>query len=346
MKVLVATHSYSGNGAAVMLLSVLKHWVQDRKWIVDVLLDADRDVPNDLADVGANVFTTADPGDYDFAVVNTLVSAHLVESIGPRVPTVLWVHEAETALWNSQWSASQWRHLFGLAERVVFQTSWQRDQLFGSFLIGIPPARIKCVANGMPSLPFGLTAKPKANGKKRIVFMGGVYGRKRPQDLVDAVLALKRNDIECLLIGTTEALNSIGSEHVAKIQAHPDLFQLTGELDRKSGLEFLMGADVFCLPSGDESQPITPLEAASLGVPCALTDLPPYAGTWTHGRNCLLNPIGDTALLRWNIQGLLDDPALCAPIVQRARALSDQFGIEAFHQSFDAVMPVGRDPNR
>lgn len=340
MKVLVATHSYSGNGAAVMLLSVLKHWVQERNWMVDVLLDANREVPDDLADVGANVFSTADPRDYDFAIVNTIVSAHHLESLGTRVPTVFWVHEGESVLWNSRWSASQWRHLFGLAARIVFQTGWQADHLFRSFLIGISAAHIKCVANGMPSLPASLGARSKSNGKKRIVFIGGVYERKRPQDLIDAVLALDRNDVECLFIGTTEAIETIGAEHVEKIKARPDLFQLLGEMNRKSGLEYLMGADVFCLPSGDESQPITPLEAASLGIPCALTELPSYAGIWRHGHNCLFNPVGDIALLRWNLQALLDDAALRGPIVERAKALATQFAIESFHQRFDAVMPV------
>jgi glycosyltransferase involved in cell wall biosynthesis len=323
-----------------MLLSVLKHWVQDRLWIVDVLLDADRDVPDDLADVGANVFSTAEPSDYDFAIVNTIVSAHYLESLGPRVPTVFWVHEGESVLWNSTWSASQWRHLFGLAERIVFQTGWQADHLFRSFLVGIAPPRIKCVANGMPSLPPNLRARVKPNGKKRIVFVGGVYGRKRPQDLVDAVLALNRDDVECLLIGTIEALSTIGAEHVAKIKAHPDLFQLVGELDRRSGLEYLMSADVFCLPSGDESQPITPLEAASLGVPCALSDLPPYAGIWIHGHNCLFNPVGDITTLRRNLKALLDDAGLRESIVERAKSLTQQFEIHSFHQRFDAVMPV------
>jgi glycosyltransferase involved in cell wall biosynthesis len=338
MKVLVATHSYSGNGAAVMLLSVLKHWVQDRKWIVDVLLDADRDVPDELAEVGANIFSTANPGDYDFAIVNTIVSANYLESLGPRVPTVFWVHEGESVLWNSQWSASQWRHLFGLASCVVFQTKWQADYLFRSFLVGISPTRIRCVANGMPTLPLNLNAIPKPNGKKRIVFLGGVYQRKRPQDLVDAVLGLNRDDVECVLIGTTEGLNTIGEEHIEKINTRPDLFQLKGELDRKSGLEYLKGADVFCLPSGDESQPITPLEAASLGVPCALSELPAYAGTWAHGHNCLFSPVGDITLLRWNIRALLDDAVLRDPIVERAKAFVREFAIEDFHRRFDAVI--------
>jgi hypothetical protein len=139
MKVLVATHSYSGNGAAVMLLAVLEHWVKTLGWTVDVLLDLDTAVPEDLARTGVNAFSTADPKDYDFALVNTLVSAHYLEMLAPKIGTVLWVHEGETVLWASQATATQWRRLFDLPWKIVFQSPWQPDVVFRSFLIGSRP---------------------------------------------------------------------------------------------------------------------------------------------------------------------------------------------------------------
>ena len=321
-----------------MLLSVVEHWVRERQWTVDVILDMQHEVPADLAAAGANVFASANPKDYDFALVNTIVSSNFLEALAPHVPTVLWVHEGGTGVWSSKWTPSQWRRLFDLPVRTIFQTTWQSDHVFRSFLVDIAPSRIGCVRNGLPPLPE-LVPHARADGKKRIVCLGGVYGRKRPQDLVDAVIALQRADVECLFVGSTESIDSIGAESVAKIRARPDLFRAIGEVARKDALQYLMSSDVFVLPSGDESQPIAPLEAASLGVPCVLTDLPPYAGTWRHGENCLLHPVGDTALLRWNIQALLDDEAVRHNVVAGARALPQWFSIKAFHQRFDAEMP-------
>ena len=54
------------------------------------------------------------------------------------------------------------------------------------------------------------------------------------------------------------------------------------------------------LPSGDEYQPIAPLEAAELRNPGVRTDLPSYAGSWKRGENCLLGPVGAVAILRWD----------------------------------------------
>jgi glycosyltransferase involved in cell wall biosynthesis len=322
------------------LLAILEYWVRELGWTVDVLLDMDREVPEDLVRVGANIFSTAVPQDYDFAVVNTIVSAHFLQILGPSVPTVLWVHEGETVLWTSSMVPSQWRQLFDLPVRIIFQGPWQSETVFRSFLVGQPASKVQCVRNGLPALPRDIVPKARANGKARIVFVGGVYGRKRPHDLVDAVLALDRNDVECIFVGTTEGLDTLGEEHVAKMRSRPDCFKLVGELDRKSGLEYVLSADVFCLPSGDESQPIAPLEAAALGIPCVLTDLPPYGGTWKHGENCLLGPVGDVSILRWNLKALLEDSVLRDRVATQARRVAERFSIASFYRRFTAEMPL------
>jgi glycosyltransferase involved in cell wall biosynthesis len=336
----VASHSYSGNGAAVMLLALMGHWVRDLGWIVDVLLDIESDVPPELATIGVNIFNTAVPEDYDFALVNTLVSGHFLEMLGPRVPTVLWVHESATILWSSKMVPDQWRELFGLAKRIIFQGPWQSETVFKSFLFPLAAGTVKCVRNGLPPLPENLVPKVKAADKTRIVFVGGVYGRKRPQDLVDAILGLRRDDIECVLVGSIESIDSIGPVYVQKIKARPDCFMLTGELERKDTLEYLASADIFCLPSGDESQPIAPVEAASLNVPCLLSDLPPYAGTWKHEENCLLSPVGDVATLQLNLTTLLENASMRNRVIAGGRRVVEDYSMEAFFLRFDAELPI------
>jgi glycosyltransferase involved in cell wall biosynthesis len=135
-------------------------------------------------------------------------------------------------------------------------------------------------------------------------------------------------------------LDTIGADYVEKLRQRTDLFELTGEVDRKTTLEYLMGADVFCLPSGDESQPIAPVEAAALGVPCALSGLATYHRTWAHGENCLLHPVANVPVLRWNLQAMLDDGGLRASLTRAAAAIAHRFSIDAFYRRFDAEMPT------
>jgi len=196
------------------------------------------------------------------------------------------------------------------------------------------------VANGLPSLPAGITPMPKDGGRRRVVFLGGIYGRKRPGDLVDAVLALSRSDIECLFVGGTTDMHSLGPDFEQKVRARPDLFTIVGEKNRSEALSYMASADVFCLPSGDESQPVSPLEAAAVGVPSLLTDLAPYAGIWQHGRNCLLHPVGDVGLLGWNLTAILADEGLRKRIVDGSQELLHRFSLAAFLRRFTAEMPV------
>ena len=340
MNVLVATHSYAGNGAAVMLLSVLEYWVRRLRWSVDTYIAPGTAAPPELLRTGARPVSAVNSAAYDFALVNTIVSADYVFQLAPQLRTVLWVHEGETVVLNSQSSAATWQQLFSLPWKSIFQTCWQTESVFTTYLTKTPPERVVCVVNGLPPIPDDVAPVAKPFGRKRILFIGGVYGRKRPQDLVAAVLALQRPDIECVFAGTTEHIQTIGAEHVEKIRAHPHIFKLVGQLERRDALALLAGSDAFCLPSADESQAIAPLEAAALGVPVLLTSLPAYNGVWAHGLNCLMHPIAGVEILRWNLAAVLDDRAVRQVIVQGAGQLPERFAIGNFLSRFTAEMPT------
>jgi glycosyltransferase involved in cell wall biosynthesis len=340
MRVLVASHSYGGNGAAIMLLSILEHWRRDLQWDIDVVLGTDAEVPEDLARLGVNLFADPDPKDYDFALVNTIISAGFVERFAPIIPTVLWVHEGESVLWSTQAPISMWRSLFEQATKVIFQTKWQSESVFRSFLFRGNPEHVACVRNGIPPIPESIEPMPKKNGMRRIVFIGGVYGRKRPGDLAEAVLGLDRSDVECVFVGSANDIETLGGDAARLMRSNPSKLVLTGEVDRLTALRYLASADVFCLPSADESQPIAPLEAASFDVPCVLSDLVPYSGIWKHGDNCLLHPVKDIALLRWNLRAALDDDDVRRRLISGGKALLPQFSINRFYRRFDAELPV------
>jgi hypothetical protein len=68
--------------------------------------------------------------------------------------------------------------------------------------------------------------------------------------------------------------------------------------------------------------------------------LPPYAGTWKHGENCLLGPVGDASILRWNLLALLEDADLRNRVVAGARSVAERFSIASFHRRFTAEMPI------
>jgi len=258
-----------------------------------------------------------------------------LDQIRGAVPTLLWVHEGDTVISESGLTVREWRRLLRLASRIAFCSRWQAEEIFKTFLYGIDARRIVVVPLGLPSISLGdLPDIPKHEGKKRIVFVGGVYPRKRPQDLAEAVCGMSRSDIECVFVGAIEEMNTLGDRTVALLNSNPARLKCVGERSRLETLGYMRSADVYCSPSGDEAFSLANLEAAWLGVPCALSDLPPYRDIWRHEENCLLHEPGDVVGLRTNIEKLLDGSHWRQAITANARALAERYSMPNFLDRF------------
>jgi glycosyltransferase involved in cell wall biosynthesis len=84
-----------------------------------------------------------------------------------------------------------------------------------------------------------------------------------------------------------------------------------------------MQSDIYCQTSGDESFALAPLEAAALGIPVILANLPVYQFVgWKHGENCLLYTPGDVLALAQCIRELRNNPNLRISLANKGRVLS------------------------
>ena len=351
-RIVAIAPEYVGTGAGQMAEAIIRHWLGIGGWRIDILRRSPTmPVPVALTDAGARVVDRIAPQDYALALVVGVGAVGVVQSIAaklaPRLPCLLWVHEGETPLWTSNLKVADWLRLFQAFAAIVFQTPWQRDQVFASFLGRIPPARISVVPNGLPPFDEAALRPARASqGRRRVVFVGGVYPRKRPEDLALAVEALGLPELECVFIGSTAHLGTCALRLRQLLQAHPERFRLLGELPREATLAHVAGADILCLPSSSESQPLALLEAATLGTPICATDLPPYAGIWRHGHDCLLHRVGDIRTLAANmLLALRSDPARVS-LAQAARRTAQRFDFARFADTFtrtaEAAMRVSR----
>jgi glycosyltransferase involved in cell wall biosynthesis len=250
------------------------------------------------------------PEQYDLAIINTVVMGiESVPELHDRLPCVLWIHEGESMLWNSRVPLCDWKEAFSWTSHIVFQSAWQAERIWGSFTSGLPTNRYSVVPNCQPIelLDASLVRRPTP-GKRRVIFLGSVYQRKRPHDLIDAVLSLKRDDVECLFIGPTDGLATLSSYHQSLLRSRSGLL-LVGKVSRSEALAYLASADVLSLPSADESQPLVLLEAARFGIPVVISDLPVYQHCWTDGVNCLKHAVGDVETLARHLATCLDGKA-------------------------------------
>lgn len=270
---------------------------------------------------------------FDLAICNTILTAAQVISLGGLVKTVWWIHESgsglEYLLSNTVLCAA-----FGKAAAIVFPTEFQRDAVYRSFLYRLEPGRVFVVPNGVR--PIDLPAPTdKARDRLRLVSVGMICPRKRQADLIRAFNRIRQLPIKCTLIGH---LHSLPDDCQALIAANPAQFELTGELENPRVLDAINDADMFCLPSGEEAHPIAVIEAATLGKPMILSDLPTYDGVWRHGRNCLTFPVGSVDFLARAIALLTADANLRGDLGAAAKRTAAPLTEAAHFARFDAIL--------
>lgn len=342
MRILACTHSLGMNGAALYLTELLIHLKQLGAQVT-VAYEGNQALAERLRDHGINFEVQINPQSFDVALVNTVFDAPKVSLLAAHLPVVFWIHEGFTSM-NNPVDLPNWLRALQESTRVVFQTPWQVNTVYRSFLQRTEPHRI-CVA------PLGINrfapeGRPARDAQPHVLFAGGVYPNKRPADLISAVLQLSDLPMKCTLAGNLEWVSSNGPEFMHGVNQRPDLIRLEGEITDDNQMQNLYArANLFCLPSADECFPRAILEAASAGLPLALTDLPCHEGIWEHGVNALMSPVGAADLLHWNLRALATDAALAHRLRMAALGVANRYGKERFLRGMLGVLEDAiRDP--
>lgn len=343
MRVLAVTHSLGTNGAAMCLCQLLVA-IKASGGSADVVYEGNEPLAQVLRDHGIGIVQTAQTSQYDVALVNTLVDHARVAELASVLPVVFWVHEGISLL-ADMGSAPGWVRAFSQSSRIVFQTRWQPEQVFRSFLHATEPHRILTVPPGV-AVPAAPPIISLQNGMRSILSIGSVYPRKRPEDLVQAVMRLPQPRPRCLIVGSLEWLPYNNPEMLRTIDANQDVFTLSGEvLDSKKISQYRNESSVFCSASADETFGTAVLEAAIAGLPLAITDLPCYQGIWQHGVNALLSPVGAVDCMSWNLRALLEDSELAKRLAEAAYRTASQYTMDRFlHGMHEALNGAIKNP--
>jgi len=279
---------------------------------------------------GARIVRSLVIAEHDVAVGCTVFAVEYLQHLLGSMPVVWWIHEGRAGIDHVLGHAAGLR-LLEQADTLIFPTREVADKLYAPLLA--VPQQIEVIPCIVRPPPPG-EAAPKSEGILRMLCVGSVCPRKRQIDLVRAV-SLLGGRAECVLVGEMFELPEPGTSIV---KSAPDRFRLTGGLLPEAVAQLYRSADVFCLPSGDESMPIAPVEAAWHGVPVVLSNLDCYAGIWRHDHNALLYPVGDVAMLAWQIRMLLNSPSLRQRLVQHGRRTAARFSAKRNGGLFEAAL--------
>lgn len=212
-------------------------------------------------------------------------------------------------------------------DRLVTPSDFMR-RMFEDY--GVPPGRIRVVANGLPVRRFAaLPRAPRTSGPLRVGFIGSVLPSKGVHLLLEAFRRLG-DPLGMQLHVWGEVLpfhnDRAYGERLAALRAgFESSIVLHGRYGNDDLPEILAGLDVVVVPSlWYEAFALTIREAWLAGVPVVTANHGAMAEAVQHEVSGLLFEAGDRDSLAAALRRLADDPALRARLSQCSRLVRDE----------------------
>jgi len=195
---------------------------------------------------------------------------------------------------------------------------------FAAQTIGIPPAKLVVIPNGIPLEDFQPGDRSRARvdlGIPLRVVVAGTVGRLQPvkgtRHLLEAWSRLVSGHPDAILLLVGGGSQQAALERMSRHLGISEHVRFLG--DRVDVPDLLRGMDIFVLPSLWEGMPNAALEAMAVGLPVVATAIGGTPEVVVDGVTGLLIPPGDPDALAQSIAHLLCDPDLRCRMGQAGR---------------------------
>jgi 1,2-diacylglycerol-3-alpha-glucose alpha-1,2-glucosyltransferase len=214
-------------------------------------------------------------------------------------------------------------YAYNLAD-VIFSPSEYTKSLLVAY--GIKPEKIVVMSNGIDLKKYYADEKLKESGQKKYDLNGltiGTVGLAIPRKGIDTFCMLS----EKFPKNQFRWFGAIYSGLIAKALPKnlPDNIKFTGYVD--DIFEAFNSIDLFIFPSYEENEGMVILEAAALGLPILVRDIPVYNGWLLHGENCL-KAKNDKEFEKY-LKQMIDDENLRKKLSHGAKLLAKEKSIES-----------------
>jgi len=174
-------------------------------------------------------------------------------------------------------------YAYGLADLVFCPSEYTKSLLIA---YGLPEYKLVAQSNAVNLKHFYQDQKKRVSGRSRYqltTITVGTTGLVIPRKGIDTFLLLAEKFKSNQFMWFGKIYSSLLVKPIPKNL--PPNVRFTGYVNDIN--EVYNAMDIFIFPSYEENQGMVILEAAAVGLPILLRDIPAYKGWLVHGKNCL-----------------------------------------------------------
>ena len=229
-------------------------------------------------------------------------------------------YEGELFVTGKAWARRFLGPMLRPADRILLLSEGLRAYFAADF----DAERTGVLPNFVDSVAYREMPVPRpARSRLTVFFLGRLSEPKGVWDLLSVVTPIARAQPEVrFVLGGTAEFPAVEREILRYVEAQGlgPWVEFPGTLTGPDKLAAFAAADVFCLPSHLENQPVVLLEAMAAGLPVVATRVGTIPEMVRDGEEGLLVPPRDREALAGALTRLLGDQALRAAMGARGRA--------------------------
>lgn len=247
---------------------------------------------------------------------------------------IIWAHSTAEDAMNVFWFNKYFyplikkylKYAYGLAD-LVFCPSEHTKSLLATY--GLPSEKLIVQSNGVDPIIFCRDSQKREVCRAQYGCQGlviGTVGLVIPRKGIDTFLELAKKFPEHQFLWFGKIYSSLMAKPLPK--ELPANVKFTGYVDDICAA--FNALDIFIFPSYEENQGMVILEAAAVGLPIIVRDIPTYQGWLRDNENCLKAKNNDE--FKMCLERLISDEALRHRLIEGGKILASQESITVLNK--------------